>query len=202
MRVSIFKNILAIKPQETELDKIAYMMCHSKELFLRTKAYRLSLAIGQKDLAKQLKVTRFPAFAPCALLYDGKARDHVVGLSDLCFLDIDHIMDKQQITATLELLRQDEHVVMASKSLSGNGLHILIRYRIRRIDMPPQRVNMGPFAMQKRYKKVFECVSKIYQEKLGVPIDPQAGNIERLFLISFAPGLHYNPTAEPLIIDL
>ena len=73
-----------------------------------------------------MKITLFPAFAPCAIFYDGKGRENVVGLTDLCFLDIDHIKEGQ-IREAMKNLNDDPHVVMASRSLSNEGLHILIR---------------------------------------------------------------------------
>ncbi|MBR1594386.1 MAG: hypothetical protein IJ659_06390 [Alloprevotella sp.] len=97
MRVSIFYNVVAVKPQETELDKIAYMMSFSQALSQRTQIYRDYLGWGKRDKAKKMKITRFPAFCPCAILYGGKARQDVMGLMDLCFLDIDHIDDKKNL---------------------------------------------------------------------------------------------------------
>lgn len=85
MRVSIFNNVVADKPQETELDKIAYMMSCSQELSNRTQIYRDYLGWGKKEKAKKIKTTRFPAYCPSAILYDGKAWQDFLGLTDLCF---------------------------------------------------------------------------------------------------------------------
>ena len=53
---------MAARPQETELDKIVYMMEFSQELCTRTQVYRQNLAWGHKKKVKTMKITRFPAF--------------------------------------------------------------------------------------------------------------------------------------------
>ena len=93
MRVNIFKSVRAPWPQETELDQIVCKMQSSQELYLRTLLYRKLRASGDKKGAEQMKISKFPAFAPCALFYGGKSRDHVLGLTDLCYLDFDHVED-------------------------------------------------------------------------------------------------------------
>lgn len=92
MRVSIFKNVKwATEPAGTELDKIVFMMQFSQELCVRTEKYRQYLTWGRKKRAEEMKVSLFPAFIPGAMMYGGKAKKNVVGMTDLCFLDIDHI---------------------------------------------------------------------------------------------------------------
>jgi len=202
MRVSIFYNVVAVKPQETELDKVAYMMSFSQELSLRTQIYRDYQRLGRIKQAKKIKITRFPAFCPCAILYDGKARENVMGLTDLCFLDIDHIEQDMKIEEALNILRNDRHVVMASRSVSGEGLHILIRYQLKDMELPPQRTTMTPEKMQKLYSRVHDYLAAKYQQEFGLTPDYNAGHIERLYIVSYDPGLYYNPHAEALTIDL
>ena len=148
MRVNIFKNVVAAKPQETELDKIVYMMEFSQELCTRTQVYRQNLAWGHKKKVKNMKITRFPAFTPCAILFEGKTRQDVIGLTDLCFLDIDHIDKEKKIEELLNKLRNDKNVVLASRSVSGDGVHILIRYQLKDMETPPQRTTMAADEMQ------------------------------------------------------
>ena len=49
MRVSIFKSVKAPMPQETELDKIAYMMQFSQEICARTLIYRQYVEWNDKE---------------------------------------------------------------------------------------------------------------------------------------------------------
>lgn len=202
MRVSIFYNVVTGKPQETELDKIAYMMSFSQELSNRTQVYRDYLRWGRKEKAKKIKITRFPAFCPSSILYDGKGRQNVMGLTDLCFLDIDHIEQEKKIEETLVILRNDRHVVLASRSVSGKGLHILIRYQLKDMEMPPGRTTMTPDKMQELYGKVYDYFAAKCQQKLGLTPDNNARHIERLYIVSYDSGLYYNPNAETQIIDI
>lgn len=90
---------------------------------------------GNKREADLLKKNLIPAFAPCAIMYNGKARRDVTGLTDLCFLDIDHATD-DEIERVMSLLRNDNHVVLASRSISNDGLHILIKYSFKDKEQP------------------------------------------------------------------
>ena len=155
-------------PQETELDKIVYMMEFSQELCTRTQVYRQNLAWGHKKKVKNMKITRFPAFTPCAIMFEGKTRQDVVGLTDLCYLDIDRIKDDRKVNEALEILRGDSHVVIASKSVSEKGIHILIRYQLAGMETPPQRVTMGTGKMQELYEIVFDYLAGEYKQKLGL----------------------------------
>lgn len=210
MRVGIFKSVKAAKLQETELDRIVYMMQFSNVICARTQIYRQYLEWnekknGKKNITKKLKemkTTRFPAFAPCVVFYGGKSREDVVGLTDLCYLDIDHIKETKQIREAMNILREDPYVVMASRSVSDRGLHILIRYKLKDMEEPPQRVTMAPDEMQEVYAKVHSYFTIKYQQKLGLMPDPQAGHMEHLYIVSYDPESYYNPNAETMMTDL
>ena len=202
MRVNIFESVKAPWPQETELDKIVHMMEFSQELCTRTQVYRQNLTWGHKKKVKNLKITRFPAFTPNAILYEGKTRQHVLGLTDLCFLDLDHIDDKKRIEEAINVLRHDSHVVLASRSVSGEGIHILIRYQLKDMKAPPQRATMTADEMQDTFGKVYDFLAVKYLLKLGLEADMEAAHMEHMYIVSYDPNLYYNPHAEPLQIDL
>ena len=183
MRVTIFKSVKASWPQETELDDIVRMMMSSPKICERTQTCRQYLAKGDKKEADKIKISSFPAFAPCASFYEGKARGHGIGLTDLCYLD-------------------DPNVVMASRSVSGRGLHILVRYQLKGFEIPPQRTKMTPKTMQKVYGEVFEYLALKYQLKLGLEPDYHAQNMGHVYIVSYDPDLYYNPNAETLVVDL
>ena len=202
MRVTIFKSVKASWPQETELDDIVRIMMSSPKICERTQTCRQYLAKGDKKEADKIKISSFPAFAPCASFYEGKARGNVMCLTDLCYLDIDHIENERLINEALDILRSDPNVVMASRSVSGRGLHILVRYQLKGFEIPPQRTNMTPKMMQKVYGDVFEYLALKYQLKLGLEPDYQARNIGHVYIVSYDPDLYYNPNAETLVVDL
>lgn len=202
MRLTIFNSVKASRPQETELDDIVRIMMSSPKICKRTETCRQYLAKGNKKEADKIKITSFPAFAPCASFYEGKAKNNVIGLTDLCYLDIDHIENESLINEVLNILRNDPNVVMASRSVSGKGLHILIRYQLKGLEIPPQRTTMTPKKIQNVYGKVFEYLALKYQLKLGLEPDYHARNMGHVYIVSYDPDLYYNPKAETLVVDL
>ena len=202
MRVTIFKSVKASWPQETELDDIVRIMRSSQKICLYTQTCRQYMAKANKMEAEKIKTTRFPAFAPCAFFYEGKARKDVIGLTDLCFLDIDHIKDERFINEAMDILCNDPYVLMASRSVSNKGLHILIRYQLNGMEEPPQRTTMAPNEMQDIYGAVYDYLALKYQLKLGLECDYHARHIEQLYIVSYDPNLYYNPKAESLMVDL
>ena len=202
MRLKIFKSVTASWPQEKELVKIVYSMMSNQDVYLSTELYRSFLASDNSDAANQMKITKFAVFAPCAIFTDGKERKDVTGLTDLCYLDFDNIKEEQRLIDAMNILRNDKKVLLASRSVSNEGLHVLIPYKLKDMEQPPQRKSMTPDEMQDVYANVYNNLADKYQEKLGLIPDYNAGHMERLYIISYDPELYYNPNAETLIIDL
>ena len=202
MRVNMFKSMKALWPQEKELVKIVYSMMCSQEVCLRTHLYRSYIASGNKDVADEMKLTKFAAFAPCAIFSEGKKRENVTGLTDLCYLDFYNIKEEKRLIDAMNILRNDRNVLMASRSVSNEGLRVLIPYKLKDMELLQQRDAMTPDEMEDVYANVYNYLADIYLEKLGLMPDYQAGHMERLFIVSYDSELHYNPNAEPLTIDL
>lgn len=202
MNVNFFKSLTASWPQEKELVKIVYSMMCSQEVGLRTQLYRSFMASGSDYATGQIKKTKFAAFAPCAFFSGGKGRENVTGLTDICYLDFDNIKEEKRLIDAMNFLRNDRNVLMASRSVSNEGLHVLIPYKLKDMEMPQQRDAMTPDEMEDVYAYVYNYLADIYQEKLGLMADYQAGHMECLFIVSYDSELHYNPDAESLIIDL
>ena len=202
MRVNIFKSVRAPWPQETELDQIVCKMQSCQELYLRTLLYRKLRASGDKTGAEQMKINKFTAFAPCALFYGGKSRNHVLGLTDLCYLDFDNVKEEKLLIDAMNILRNDRSVLLASRSVSNEGLHILIRYNLKDMELPPQINSMTPNEMQGLYGEVHDYFAAKYLQELDLMPDYNARNIGHLYIVSYDPELYYNPNAESLTIDL
>lgn len=182
-------------PQETSLDAIVEAMKSSKKIKELCDRRRIMLSQGLKDQANKIKKKRIPAFCPGAFLFDGKGRKNVVGLTNLCFLEIDHIASEHILRITA-LLKEDCHVLLYYRSISGDGLHFIVKYNFDNIQTPSYNT-MGINRMNHTYGVVFNTLRRMYQQKLGVIIDPQGANMERLSLLSFDPDLFYNPKATP-----
>ena len=201
MHVNFFKSLTASWPQEKELVKIVYLMMCSQEVFLRTQLYRSFFASGNSSAAEQMKITKFAAFAPCAIFSEGKERQNVTGLTDLCYLDFDNIKEEKRLIDAMNILRNDKNVLMASRSVSNEGMHVLIPYKLKDMELPPQRESMTPDEMEDVYANVYGYLAEKYLYKLGLMPDYNAEHMEHLYIVSYDPELYYNPNAETLVID-
>ena len=195
MRLCIFKCVMSKYPQETELDDIVRIMRTSNRLRALCEKYRHISGKGQKREKRNFKIKEIPAFIPSSLVFEGKGHRNVIGLTNLCYMDIDHLNVKQ-IDETMEVLRQDEHVVLAMRSMSGNGLHFMVKYGFKDMEQP-QITTMSANKMVKAYIPVFNTLSQHYQMKLNLPIDESGKNVVQTCNISYDEDLYYNPNAIP-----
>ena len=196
MDICIFKNLLTVKPQLTSLEKIVEIIKTSpllKEYTLKAREYH---ATGAKKKINSIKKKELPAFAPAGLFFDGKGRINLIGLTGLCFIDIDHFSE-EQVESAMATLRKDDNVLLATKSLSGNGFHILVPYTLRRDD------SVTPLPMTTRfmcrlYRSIFTLVADKYGELLGCQIDPSSKSPAALCLVAYDPDAWFNPSAKPM----
>ena len=182
-------------PKETELDDIVRVMRSSSKLRALCEEYRKYKANGDKQGQLNIKRNKVPAFVPSALLYEGKGHRNIIGLTDLCFMDLDNL-NEEQISMAMELLRKDDHVVLAMRSMSYKGLHFLVRYRFKDKEQP-QITSMSYIRMSLTYSAVFNTLSLHYNNILHLPIDESGKNAVQTCNISYDEDLYYNPDAIP-----
>ena len=199
MKLPIFSKITAKFPQETDLDEIVCAIRESKRISSFCEERRKLLAKGKKNQADNIKKTKIPAFCPGAFLFGGKGRNNVIGLTNLCFLETDHISEDSILKAK-GILCKDSHIVLCYKSMSDNGLHFLVKYIFKNMDTPSYKI-MGLDRMNHTYGAVFTTLEAYYQKVLGVSIDPSGANMERLCLLAADKDVYYNPDATPVIIE-
>ncbi len=195
MKLCIFSNVLAKYPKSTELDYIVKVMQSSTKLRTLCEEYRKYDILGNKKEKQRIKRKEVPAFIPSALVFDGKGHRHIIGLTDLCFMDIDGL-NEEQINSAMNILKDDEHVVMAKRSMSNKGLHFLVRYRLKDREQP-QITTMSYIRMSLTYSAVFNTLSEIYINKLNLPIDESCRNVVQTCTLSYDEELYYNPNATP-----
>lgn len=202
MRLNFFKSLSASCPLEKELVKIVYSMMCSQEIGMNTQQYRSFIESGSFSAAEQMKKSQFAAFAPCAIFSKGKERENVTGLTDLCYLEFVNIKDEKRIINAMNILRNDKNVLLASRSVSNEGLHVLVSYKLKDVGQQTQEESMTPDEMQDVYAKVYNYLADKYLCKLGLLPDYKAGQMDRLYIVSYDPELYYNPNAERVTIDL
>ncbi len=181
----------------SSLDKIVSIMRSSRLLKELCESYQKLSQSGDIKSAKELKLSKVPAFAPCAILYDGKSRNDVMGLTGYGVIDIDHI-SSEQVEQAFSLLHDDPFVVLAARSISNHGIHIIFRYEFSNIAMPT-RIHIRPGRMNTVYGAVIKTVMAYYKKLLNLPMDRQCMNMERTMILSYDPELIYNPEAERFV---
>lgn len=186
---------MAKYPKDTELDDIVRVMRSSQKLRSLCEEYRKYDDQGNRQGKLRIKREKTPAFVPSALLYEGKGHRNIIGLTDLCFMDIDGL-NEEQINEAMKSLREDEHVVLALRSMSGKGVHFLIRYRFKDKEQP-QINTMSYIRMSLTYSAVFNTLSLHYGNILHLPIDESGRNAVQTCNISYDEDLYYNPSAVP-----
>ena len=181
------------------LQKIVNISRTGPDIVAYTRKAREWYAKGKNEEGNVIKFTQLPAFAPGAILEGGKSKNDVVDLTGICFVDIDHI-SKKQTKLTIQILKDDPYTLFVAESVSGKGIHLLVRYTIDygAGNMP---FLSNPARLRGLYKKVFLNLAALYTEKLGMQVDLSGVNAERLCIISYDPHLYYNPDSQKYIFD-
>lgn len=146
----------------------------------QTLLARQRLAEGDKAGYDQIK-RLFPAITPHAYYPGGRGKESEHELSGVMMLDFDHL-DENEMKAQLESSKKLPSVILACKSLSGKGVHILIRYT--------------PMA-EEQFGLCYKALSEYAERVLGKTPDPACKNINRLMIINYDPDVYYNPEALP-----
>ncbi len=200
MRLCITKSVKSkFLNKETPLVTIVNIMRTSKFLEDLCKKYRNYVAKGKESVAKDLKKGHIPAFFPVAYVLDGKKPENVIGLTAYGIIDIDHITE-DEISCAMNKLKEDCHTVLAYKSISGHGIHIMFRYSVDGMKFS-QHFNRHPKKLATFYKQTLESIFPYYKGLLHLKIDRQVMNVQNQLLISYDPELIFNPSAEPFPIN-
>ena len=126
MELSLFKGFTDTLPASITLDALVEMMRTDASVRDFTEKHRYYRGMGDTASAKYYK-DRMPCFGVAARFAGGKRKEHIVALTGLSLVDIDHIAP-DQMAAMLEKVRGDEHTLLAYTTMSGEGVRILSKY--------------------------------------------------------------------------
>ena len=93
-----------------------------------TEKHRYARSAGDEQGASRYK-KMMASFGVAARFEGGRQQKHIVEFTGLSLVDIDHIAEEDMVRV-LDLVRADEHTLLAYTTLSGQGLRILFRYQI------------------------------------------------------------------------
>ena len=176
-----------------------------------TEKHRYARATGDELDASRYK-KMMTSFGVAARFEGGRRQQHIVELTGLSLVDIDHI-PAERMSEVLALVRGDEHTLLAYTTLSGQGVRVLFRYEMKTHPNPPcEGGNFGiaePIPLPCRegwggslYKQAFLHGNAYYEALTGLATDGQCKNIGRISTIAYDEHLYYNPEATPFIVKL
>ena len=109
--------------------KIQQLCLKYRALYLEHEAAKLA---GDKVRMNQIKPLLYkikqqcPAIMPQAMVEGGRTASHIRAYLPLMIVDIDHI-PQERIDAVEQRVKDDEHSLLAYRTISGRGLRVIAR---------------------------------------------------------------------------
>ena len=127
MQLSLFRGVHDTQPRPVTLEELVTMMRTDQSVRDLTEKHRYARTMGDEQGASRYK-KMMTSFGVAAFFEGGRRQQHIVELTGLSLVDIDHI-PVERMSEVLALVRGDEHTLLAYTTLSGQGLRILFRYK-------------------------------------------------------------------------
>ncbi len=128
IQLSLFRGVHDTQPRLVTLEEVVTMMRTDQSVRDLTEKHRYARATGDEQGASRYK-KMMTSFGVAARFEGGRQQKHIVELTGLSLVDIDHI-PAERMGEVLALVRGDEHTLLAYTTLSGQGVRILFRYQI------------------------------------------------------------------------
>lgn len=177
-KISVFKKVTDTQPSENMPLLQALTQINNNSHYHLTKECEKLYAAGDKDGYAEMK-KKLPAFTPSGIFEPIRKDENLKAYSHFIILDIDKLQPGQ-VQLMKELIEQIPLTFCTFISPSRCGLKILVR------------VSSGP----EMHQQAFAQLQKIYQNKLGVEIDPSGKNISRLCFFSGDSSIYINEDAK------
>ena len=201
-QLSLFRGVHDTRPQVITLTELVTMMRTDQSVRDLTDKHRYARATGDERSAKRYK-HMMTSFGVAARFEGGRQQKHIVELTGLSLVDIDHI-PVEQMAEILDKVRGDEHTLLAYTTLSGHGLRILFRYAVNRTtdctDLSTDGSSTShsnnqcdpsnPWLDNKEYRQVFEQGNEYYSNLVGIDYDHQCKNVGRISTIAYDENLY------------
>ena len=224
IQLSLFRGVHDTQPRPVTLEELVTMMRTDQSVRDLTEKHRYARSVGDERGASRYK-KMMTSFGVAARFEGGRQQKHIVELTGLSLVDIDHI-PAERMGKVLALVRGDEHTLLAYTTLSGQGVRVLFRYETpsnlplygealqtslqnNSCEHPEGAPHRGGAVQRTEgvcwggslYKQVFLTVNTYYQNLTGLPTDGQCKNVGRISTIAYDEELYYNPEATPFIIE-
>ena len=127
-QLSLFRGVHDTQPRPVTLEELVTMMRTDQSVRDLTEKHRYARATGDELGASRYK-KMMTSFGVAARFEGGRRQQHIVELTGLSLVDIDHIAEEDMVRV-LDLVRADEHTLLAYTTLSGHGVRVLARYAL------------------------------------------------------------------------
>ena len=128
IQLSLFRGVHDTQPRPVTLEELVTMMRTDQSVRDLTEKHRYARSTGDEQGASRYK-KMMTSFGVAALFEGGRRQQHIVALTGLSLVDIDHI-PAERLSEVLALVRGDEHTLLAYTTLSGQGVRVLARYAL------------------------------------------------------------------------
>ena len=210
-QLSLFRGVHDTQPHPVTLEEVVTMMRTDQSVRDLTEKYRYARSTGDERNAGHYK-KMMPNFGVAARFEGGRQQKHIVELTGMSLVDIDHVAP-DQMAAVLEKVRADEHTLLAYTTISGEGVRVLARYVFNDNETPltcsDTTINLAKPTHRTTgtltsgiYKTAFLQVNNYYEELIGITTDGQCKKITRISTIAYDKQLYYNPDATPFVIKM
>ncbi|MBR4041231.1 MAG: hypothetical protein IKJ09_02860, partial [Bacteroidaceae bacterium] len=182
-QLSLFRGVHDTQPRPVTLEEVVTMMRTDQSVRDLTEKHRYARSVGDEQGASRYK-KMMTSFGVAARFEGGRQQKHIVELTGLSLVDIDHI-PAERMGEVLALVRGDEHTLLAYTTLSGHGVRVLARYALNTsntsndndnvdVDLPSGRqLSSSLTSTFSNYKQAFLTVNTYYQNLTGLPTDGQ-----------------------------
>lgn len=157
-----------------------------------TDRYRKQLAGGVPDkVLRDMKIQLFPMMMPACFCNGEKRKENICAYTGLAQTDLDHLGERTE--EVMRRLCELPEIILAYRSLSGQGIHALYAYRLT--DTSPQAAS-GVFVRAVRQGNAYIAreVLADYDAQVENPIQGQN--------LCHDPQAYFNPDAVPVEVDL
>ena len=131
-QLSLFRGVHDTQPRPVTLEELVTMMRTDQSVRDLTEKHRYARATGDEQGASRYK-KMMTSFGVAARFEGGRQQKHIVEFTGLSLVDIDHIAEEDMVRV-LDLVRADEHTLLAYTTLSGQGLRIIARFALNEND--------------------------------------------------------------------
>lgn len=166
------------------------LILRNHELAAITESYRKALAVS-KQLADS-KVKPLSTGICFAAQLDGRGRllENVMGEVGCTGLDYDHL-SSETMGILFELIRHSPHVLIAYRTISGNGLRIIVGY---------QRPEGCELSFVELHQAMLQKAMALFDSLLGIKADRQCVDFLRLSGLAHDELAFFNWDAEPIVL--